>query len=158
MVSSDQFREAMSKFATGVTAVTTLDENGRPHAMTANSFTSVCLNPPTLLICVDHSTNSFRFLNQNKSFGINILALEQEDLGSYFAKRPEQQNLNLDLNYSFGKSGIPVLGGVLVFMGCKVVGEHVYNDHTIFVGEVEELTMPKNSNPLIFYNSKWYHP
>ena len=128
MVSSDNFREAMSKFATGVTVVTTINEYGEPHAMTANSFTSVCLKPPTLLICINHSTNSFRNLDQKKSFGINILGLEQEDLGSYFAKKTEKEDDNVNYTYLFGKTGIPILKGVMVFMGCKVVGEHVYED------------------------------
>ena len=65
MVSNEQFRSAMSKFATGVTVITTMDEDGKPHEMTANSFTSVCLDPPTILVCAAHSTNSFGYLDKN---------------------------------------------------------------------------------------------
>ncbi len=158
MVSNEQFRTAMSKFATGVTVITTIDENGDPHEMTANSFTSVCLDPPTILVCAAHSTNSFGYLDKNKKFGFNILSSSQQELGAYFAKRPEQQDGSAIYKYEYGDSGLPILGGSLVFMGCKVVGEHIYGDHTIFVGEVEELSLATDDDPLLFFNSRWYDP
>ena len=111
MVTNDQFRTAMSKFATGVTVITTIDENGDPHEKTANSFTSVCL----------------------------------EDGRAVYS-------------YTYGTTGLPILEGSILFMGCKVVGEHIYGDHTIFVAEVEELTVPSDEDPLMFFNSRWYDP
>lgn len=157
MVSYELFRSAMSKFATGVTVVTTIDDKGHPHEMTANSFTSVCLDPPTILICAAHSTNSFGYLDENKAFGVNILAKDQQALGAYFAKRPEQQDGNTEYSYTSSDLGLPILDGSIVFMGCKLVGEHIYGDHTIFIGEVEELTTPSDSDPLLFFNSRWYN-
>ena len=85
VVNRDDFRTAMSKFATGVTVVSSVDDKGEPHSMTANSFTSVCLEPPTVLVCVAHGTNTHGFVSNNGRFGVNILAEEQEYLGSYFA-------------------------------------------------------------------------
>tara|TARA_Y100000590_G_scaffold114029_1_gene129922 strand:- start:64 stop:549 length:486 start_codon:yes stop_codon:yes gene_type:complete len=158
MVTNDQFRTAMSKFATGVTVITTIDEKGDPHEMTANSFTSVCLEPPTILVCAAHSTNSFGYLDQNKKFGVNILGSDQQELGAYFAKRPEQQDGSAVYSYTYGITGLPILEGSILFMGCKVVGEHLYGDHTIFVAEVEELTVPSDEDPLMFFNSRWYDP
>ena len=158
MVSKDQFRTAMSKFATGVTVITTIDENGQPHEMTANSFTSVCLEPPTILVCAGHTTNSFGYLDKNKKFGVNILSTGQQELGAYFAKRPEQQDGSAVYSYAYGDSELPILEGSLVFMGCNVVGEHIYGDHTIFVGEVEELMVAPDDSPLLFFDSKWYYP
>ena len=86
MSSSNDFRTAMSKFATGVTVVTSIDEQGTPHSMTANSFTSVCLDPPTILVCVAHGTNTYGFVERTGRFGVNILNENQENLGIYFAK------------------------------------------------------------------------
>ena len=69
----NEFRSALSEFATGVTVITTLDDEGNPHTMTANSFTSVCLEPPIVLICVAHGTHTYGFLEQRKRFGVNFL-------------------------------------------------------------------------------------
>ena len=148
----------MSQFATGVTVVTTRDEVGEPHSMTANSFTSVCLDPPTLLICVAHGTNTYGFLEKDGMFGINILSEAQEDLGRYFARRPEDREGDMEYSYSDGIAGIPVLDNSMVFFGCVVVSSHVYGDHTVYFGEVKEVRQTESDAPLLFFRSRWYHP
>ena len=158
MVSKDEFRSAVAHFATGVTVITTIDENGQPHAMTANSFTSVCMEPPVVLVCVAHSTNTFGFLEKGGRFGVNILRQEQEELGAYFAKRPEDRPGGVEVSYSCGKDGVPYLDRSMVALGCHVIGSHVYGDHTIFLGEVEEIQQNESGQPLMFYLSRWYNP
>jgi len=149
----------MSQFATGVTVVTTRDEDDEPHSMTANSFTSVCLDPPTVLICVAHGTNTYGFLEKNQKFGINILSEKQEQLGQYFARRPENRDGELPYSYSDSADGIPILDNSMVFFGCQVVGSHVYGDHTVYFGEVSEVVLQKEpQDPLLFFRSRWYHP
>ncbi len=81
MVSKDDFRKCMAQFATGVTVVTTLDDDKKVHGMSANSFTSVCLDPPLVLVCVAHNTNTYRYVESTGKFGINILGAEQEAIG-----------------------------------------------------------------------------
>ena len=83
MVTKEEFRMAMGDFATGVTVITTNDDRGQPHAMTANSFTSVCLEPPVVLVCVAHSTNTHQYLAETGWFGVNILGQDLEDVGAY---------------------------------------------------------------------------
>ena len=83
----NEFRSALSEFATGVTVITTLDDEGNPHTMTANSFTSVCLEPPIILVCVAHGTHTYGYLEERQQFGVNFLTEEQEDVGAYFAKK-----------------------------------------------------------------------
>lgn len=160
MVDNQDFRIAMSKFATGVTVVTTIDDEGQPHSMTANSFASVCLNPPTVLVCVAHSTHTYSYVEAQGRFGINILREDQEELGGYFAKRPEDRTGDIKYSYSEGDEGVPILADSMVFFGCKVVGSHVHGDHTVYFGEVVEVrqTGPDDSVPLMFYCSRWYHP
>lgn len=158
MVSKDDFRSAVAHFATGVTIITTTDDDGQPHAMTANSFTSVCLEPPVVLVCVAHSTNTFRFLEKAGRFGVNILSQEQEELGAYFAKRPEDRQGGVDVSYSPGKDGVPYLDNSMVFLGCHVIGSHIYGDHTVFLAEVEEVQQHDAGLPLMFYRSRWYNP
>ena len=158
MVSKDEFRAAVGHFATGVTVITTVDDNGQPHSMTANSFTSVCLEPPVVLVCVAHGTNTFGFLEKSGRFGVNILRQEQEELGAYFAKRPEDRQEGVEVSYSPGKDGVPYLDNSMVFLGCHVIGTHVYGDHTIFLGEVEDIQQNEAGQPLMFYRSRWYNP
>ncbi len=158
MVSKDDFRFAMSHFATGVTVITTIDDEGQPHAMTANSFTSVCLEPPVVLVCVAHGTNTYKFLDKDRRFGVNILRQEQQDLGAYFAKRPEDRKGDVDYSYGAGEVGPATLDESMVFFGCQVIGAHVYGDHTIYLGEVKEIKQNDPGDPLMFYRSRWYNP
>ena len=157
-VSKDEFRGAMGEFATGVTVITTLDDKGEPHAMTANSFTSVCLEPPVVLVCVAHGTNTHGYLTGKGQFGVNILGRAQQELGAYFAKRPEDRQGGIEYSYSKGDEGVPVLDHSTLFFGCKVIGTHVYGDHTICLGEVNEIRRLEPQAPLMFYQSRWYDP
>ncbi len=158
MSSKDDFRTAMSRFATGVTVVTSVDDQGEPHSMTANSFTSVCLDPPMVLVCVAHGTHTYGYVERRGKFGINILSEGQEDLGAYFAKRPEDRTGDMIYGYTMTEEGVPLLDGSMVFFCCTVVGSHVYGDHTVYMGEVKEVRQNEDGEPLMFYRSRWYHP
>ena len=157
MVSKDDLRRCMSEFATGVTVVTTLDDEDKVHGMSANSFTSVCLEPPLILICVAHSTNTYRYMESRRCFGINVLSGEQEGIGRYFARRPEDRHGDVEYDYSISTAcGVPAIKGVLVFLGCNVVSSHEYGDHTVYIGEVKEIYQGEPKRPLLFFESRWY--
>ena len=158
MVSKDEFRSAMSAFATGVTVITTLDDQNQPHSMTANSFTSVCLEPAVVLVCVAHGTNTYGCMERTGKFGVNILSQEQQELGAYFAKRPEDRQGDVEYSYTEAKDGVPALDNCMVFFGCEVMGSHVYGDHTIYLGEVKEVRQTESGEPLMFFRSRWYNP
>ena len=158
MVTKDEFRTAMADFATGVTIITTNDDQGQPHAMTANSFTSVCLEPPVVLVCVAHSTNTHQILAESGWFGVNILSQGQEEVGAYFARRPEDRTGGVDYSFSQGEDGLPILDDSMVYMGCQIIGSHIYGDHTIYLGEVKEIRKADVGTPLLFYKSRWYDP
>ena len=160
MVSFDknEFRSALSEFATGVTVITTLDDEGNPHTMTANSFTSVCLEPPIVLVCVAHGTHTYGYLEERKRFGVNFLCEDQEDVGAYFAKKPQDRTGGVDYSFAESENGVPVLEGSAIFLDCDVIGAHVYGDHTVYMGEVKEIRRTEYDNPLMFYRSRWYHP
>jgi flavin reductase (DIM6/NTAB) family NADH-FMN oxidoreductase RutF len=147
----------MSSFATGVTVITTIDDEGQPHAMTANAFTSVTLEPPLVLVCVAHSTHTHRFLERAGRFGVNILRQEQEPLGAYFARRPEDRQGGVDYSYIMTEERVPFLGNSMVSLACHVIGSHVYGDHTIYLGEVKEVLQNSPGAPLLFFRSRWYH-
>ena len=158
MVTKEEFRSAVAHFATGVTVITTVDDQGLPHSMTANAFTSVCLEPPVVLVCVAHSTNTYGFLERMGRFGVNILRQDQEDLGAHFAMRPEDRQEDVSVSYSTAEEGVPFLDHSMVSLGCRVIGSHVYGDHTIYLGEVMEIHQNDSSVPLIFFRSRWYNP
>ena len=158
MLDKDEFRSALSRFATGVTVVTTLDDEGEPHSMTANAFSSICLDPPTIMVCIAHGTHTFGYLEKTGRFGVNSLKSEQQELGAYFAKRPEDRTGDVEYQYSRSEDGVPILDDSMVFFGCEVLGTHVYGDHTIYVGEVNEMRQNEPGAPLMFYDSRWYNP
>ena len=158
MVNKDEFRTAMGDFATGVTVITTTDDQDQPHSMTANSFTSVCLDPPVVLVCVAHGTNTFGYLERTGRFGVNILRQEQQELGAYFAKRPEDRQGDMEYSYSTGEAGVPILNDSMVFFSCEVMGSHIYGDHTVYLGLVKEVRRSDSGDPLMFFRSRWYDP
>ena len=158
MVNKDEFRSALSEFATGVTVITTLDGEGEPHTMTANAFTSVCLEPPIILVCIAHGTHTFGYVESRQIFGVNFLTQDQQDLGAFFARKPEDRTGDVKYSFSKSNSGIPVLDDSIVFFDCSVVGSHVYGDHTIFLAEVKEIRRNESDAPLMFYKSRWYNP
>ena len=147
----------MAVYPTGVTVVTSLDDENKMHGMSANSFTSVCLDPPLVLVCVAHNTNTYRFIEKNRKFGVNILRQQQENLGRYFARKPEDRQGDVKYSYSTSEVvGVPLLEGSLVFFGCEVVGSHEYGDHTVYIGEVKELKRGDPGAPVLFFESRWY--
>ena len=146
----------MAEFATGVTVVTTLDDANKVHGMSANSFTSVCLDPPLVLICVGHNTNTFGFVEQQGRFGVNILSAQQVEIGKYFARKPEDRHGDVDYEYTLTEGGVPALKDTLVFFECYVVGSHIHGDHTIYIAEVKAMEPGEPNVPLLFYQSKWF--
>ncbi len=158
MVTKDEFRSALSEFATGVTVITTLDNDGEPHSMTANAFTSVCLDPPIILVCIAHGTHTYGYVENGQRFGVNFLNRDQQELGAYFAKKPEDRTGDVKHSFSKSNEGLPVLDDCTVFFDCDVVGSHVYGDHTIFLAEVKEIRRNESDAPLMFYKSRWYNP
>ena len=156
MINADKFKRTLGRFATGVIVITTVDYEGKLHGMTANSFTSVSLSPPLILVCVDAQNQTHAFIKDQKKFGINILSSKQRELSSYFAKTAPQPPEPDIIRAELGKNGIPYLQGSLGFLGCSLVAAHLQGDHTIYVGNVEEIiTDDSPDGPLIFYESNF---
>ena len=158
MLDQNEFRSALSQFATGVTVITTLDDEGQPHSMTANAFSSICLDPPTIMVCIGDNTHTHGFLKKTNRFGVNILAQKQQELGIYFAKKLEDRTGGVEYRFTETEDRVPVLEGSMVFFGCEVLGTHEYGDHIIYVGAVKEMRREESGAPLMFFNSRWYNP
>ena len=123
VIAADEFRRALGHFATGVTTVTTLDADGRPTGLTASAFTSVSLDPPLILVCVDHKSQSYPPLLERRRFGVNVLGLEQEAISKRFA------STRLDkfdgVPHHVGELGVPLIDGALAHLECVTVSTHV---------------------------------
>ena len=125
--------------------------------MTANAFSSVCLDPPTVLVCVAHGTHTYGFLERMGRFGVNNLHQDQKPLGDYFAQKPENRQGNVEHSYTIAEQGVPYLDDSMVFLGCEVIGSHVYGDHTVYMAEVKEVRQTAHPVPLMFFRSHWYN-
>jgi len=150
------FRRVAGTFATGVTVITAERAPGLVHGMTANSFTSVSLEPLLVLACVSHDARLLSYLKSQRRFGVSILREDQQALSEYFAKleqTPEEHAL-LGIRYRWTSSGIPLLDGALAEIACNVVAEHPAGDHTIFLGEVESMEC-HDGEPLLFHRGQY---
>lgn len=144
------FRKALGQFATGVTVISVATEDG-VHGMTANSFTSVSLEPPLVLVCVDKRRTTHALLQQVKRFGISVLAEGQQDVSAWFAGRRERP---ASFEWRFGEATVPVLAGAVAWFECTVAYAYEGGDHTIFVGLVERFGAP-GGRPLIFHQGRY---
>jgi len=155
-VTPDEFRAALGRFATGVTVVTVETTEQRIHGMTANAFCSVSLNPPLILVCIDHLAETYLHLREHGKFGVSVLKQEQEALSEFFAdpERNPDAAYRLGIRYRTMKSGMPVLENALANLDCRVVEAHAAGDHTIFVAEVREVRLGEGL-PLLYFRGQY---
>jgi flavin reductase ActVB len=152
-VTPTEFRTAMRCFAAGVTVVTTRDPDGRPTGLTASAFTSVSLEPPLVLVCVDHAAAAHPSVRTHGWFAVNVLRREQEPLSRRFAASGGDKFTGVP--YREGWAHLPVLEGVLAALECRVVATHEAGDHTIFVGRVEGITLGRGL-PLLYFDGDYH--
>lgn len=143
------FRNAMGKFATGVTVVTAKSGNDS-YGMTANAFMSVSLNPKLITVSIDNRANMLARINASKQFAVNILSDEQQDVSMHFAGQTSDKK-QIDFDYI---QGIPVLKESLVSVVCDVDTSYVVGDHTLFIGKVKDIAV-RDGYPLTFYSGKY---
>ena len=154
MADSQGFRQAWGKFATGVSVVTSKERDGQIHGMAANGIASVSLDPMLVLVCVGHNRNSYEHIKGRGRFAINILAEDQRNIAEYYAMPHERRKDEPDATFTRTKAGGAFLDGCLAKMDCHVVDEHVCGDHSIFIGEVDEIEIAEG-RPLMFSEGKF---
>lgn len=155
-VSPDQFRAALGRFASGVTVITVSTADGGVHGMTASAFCSVSLRPPLVLVCVDQLAETYLHLRERCCFGVSILRQDQEALSEFFAdpERNPDAAYRLGVSYKKMASGMPVLNDALAQIDCTVVDSHLAGDHSIFVGQVNEVLLSEGE-PLIYFRGRY---
>jgi len=151
-----EFRKAMAGFATGVTIIT-LDVEGEVLGMTANAFSSVSLDPPLLLVCVDHSARTHAHLHAKKRFGVNILSENQRVISEYYAQPAhthEHAEQEAGARFDRTEQGTPILRGALAYLECRLQSTQEAGDHTIFIAEVQDV-VTREGQPLLYFRSKY---
>jgi flavin reductase (DIM6/NTAB) family NADH-FMN oxidoreductase RutF len=134
-IDKQEFRRVLSHFAAGVTIVTTVGSDGKPYGLTATAFTSVSLEPPLVLVCVDKGAESHPHFRASRVFAVNFLRVVDEPLSRRFAVSGGDK-FN-DLVVDRGVTGAPLLPEALGYLECRTVDIFEGGDHTIFLGQVE---------------------
>jgi flavin reductase (DIM6/NTAB) family NADH-FMN oxidoreductase RutF len=146
-----KFRHALGRFASGVTVIT-VEHQGRPHGMTANSFVSVSLDPPLILVSLDNRSFMHRVLPGIGKFGISVVGQDQELLSNHFAGRTVP-----DLHVRFVKRGdVPMIEGAVAYFVVRLEDLHPAGDHTLYISRVEEFEW-NDERPLLFYAGQYRH-
>ena len=148
-----EFCRTCAKFPTGVTIVTVVDAEGSPHGMTASSFTSVSLDPPLILVCVDHQASVLAHLRRAQHIGINVLSEEQQPLSEHFARSGHDRFGAVE--WYAGHGGVPLIAGALARFECSIHRMIDAGDHTILIAQVLD-TEHSTGRPLVYYGSGYH--
>lgn len=146
-------RNAFSQFATGVTVVTTVTEDGERIGVTANSFTSLSMDPPMVLWCPGRHLRSLPAFEHSTHFAINVLASDQHELSGKFARGASDKFEGVSTHE--GVAGLPVLDGTVATFECRTVARHEAGDHVIYIGEIERYTHSEGK-PLVFHGGSYH--
>lgn len=146
-------RDAMGCFATGITIITAHAADGRPVGLTANSFTSVSLDPPLLLVCIANNAGSAQTLRAAESFAVNVLQIGQQPVSNLFAGKGEDRFAGT--RWEVGEYGAPILPSSLGIFECTRHALHEAGDHFLLVGKVEKASFEPRRDPLLYFRGKY---
>jgi flavin reductase (DIM6/NTAB) family NADH-FMN oxidoreductase RutF len=146
-------RDALGCFATGVTVVTCLGAGGNPAGLTVNSFTSVSLDPPLLLVCLHKMAASATALTEASHFAVNVLQTGQQPASIRFATRDEDRFGATP--WACGEAGAPILEDSLGVFECERYAVHDGGDHHILIGQVVKASFDGSLDPLLFFRGRY---
>jgi flavin reductase (DIM6/NTAB) family NADH-FMN oxidoreductase RutF len=150
-VSAEDFKRALGRWATGVTIVTAR-AGDRVHGMTVSAFSAVSLDPPLVLVCAEQSSNTLPLIEAGRVFAVNVLARDQEALSNRFASKRDEWRRFEGVEYDAGATGAPLLRGAVANIDCRVVSSHTHGDHIVFIGEVEDVRVRSDAEPLLYFS------
>jgi flavin reductase ActVB len=152
LVSPESYRAALSRFASGVTVVTSRDATGRDYGMTVSAFSALSLAPPLVLVCIDRSATWHAAIDHSAHVVVHVLASGQEDYSRRFASERAEKFEGLTLERT--ASGILCLPDVLARLECRITARHGEGDHTIVVGAVERAVV-QDADPLLYFRGRY---
>ncbi len=150
---SREIRDIFGHFATGVTVVTTRDGAGSPFGLTVNAFTSLSLNPPLVVVCIDKAAQCYSCFEESKVFAVNVLSEDQEELSRRFATKGIEKFG--EIKWHRGENNVPLLDGSIGTIECKIVNSYEGGDHTIYLGEIVSANASED-RPLLFFKGKYH--
>lgn len=151
-VTNDEFRSALSRFASGITVVTTKGKSGLLQGITVSAFSSVSLDPPLILVCIEKAAASYRGFLESGVFVVNILNSGQRTLSERFASQIDDRFKGVEM--SLNNDGIPMISNCLANLECRIKFTVDGGDHSVFIGEVENATIGEG-DPLIYFRSDY---
>ncbi|MPT47137.1 MAG: alpha/beta fold hydrolase [Sphingobium sp.] len=146
-------RNLLGGFATGITVITSRAPDGSPVGLTANSFTSVSLDPPLLLVCPSATAGSLSAFEENEYFAVNILHIGQQEISNLFARKGEDRFAGIE--WECWDKNVPILTHSLVSFECRKYAMHEGGDHKILVGQVLRARFEPHRDPLLFFRGKY---
>lgn len=150
---SRRLRNALGWFATGVAIVTTRLEGQAPVGLTINSFSSVSLEPPLVLWCLDKKSETVPAFSLATHFVVNFLRAEHQDLSDRFSRKGRHAFDGVDVIE--GRHGIPTLREALAHFECEVEARHDAGDHIILIGRVKHFDYVEEGNPLLYHRGRY---
>jgi flavin reductase (DIM6/NTAB) family NADH-FMN oxidoreductase RutF len=147
-IDRDLFRAVLGRFASGVTIVTTVDADGIDHGMTVSAFSSLSLDPPLVLVCIDHKASVWPAFERATHFAINILGSQQEALSRRFSSRDGERFEGV--GFTRGTTGVALLDDTLAAVECTVTARLPHGDHSILVGSVDGGSA-RDLQPLLYF-------
>ena len=148
------FRDALGGFCTGVTVVTTRTSDATKYGVTANSFSSVSLEPPLVLFCLDRKTASLSAFEKSGHFAINVLANVQDKICAQFA-RPDGDQWQ-GVAHEQWQTGAPIIEGCVSNFDCRTYSIQDGGDHLIFVGEVLRMASSPDLEPMLYFRGQFH--
>lgn len=150
--SSLEFRETLARFATGVTVVTVLAADGKPHGLTVSSFTSVSVEPPLILVCIDYASAALPHFRACTNFAVNILGESQRELSVNFSEKPEARFEGVE--WFRGATGAPLLPDCLANLECRMSSIVEAGDHAVLLAEVVS-AQAGGGQPLLYFHREY---
>ena len=146
-------RKAFGSFATGVTLVTTRQENGTPRGFTANSFTSVSLDPPLLLVCISKNAQSYSTFRDSKYFAVNVLSESQRSTAGLFSSQSSEKFKITKWKKGFKE--LPIIDSALSYFSCEKTNFQEAGDHAIIIGSIKDFGL-RNGKPLGYFDGDYF--
>ncbi|MDD5273060.1 MAG: flavin reductase family protein [Methylovulum sp.] len=148
-VSVDDFKKALQLWASGVSVVTTYSEKFGNQGMTVTAFTSVSVEPPQILVCLNGQADTGEGIVESQRFAVNVLTEQQQDVSNQFAGGCSQEQRFANTPWQTGDTGVPVLTESLMVLECKLVDRVKAGTHWIVVGEVQN-SICRSGQPLLY--------
>jgi flavin reductase (DIM6/NTAB) family NADH-FMN oxidoreductase RutF len=153
-VGVDDFKKAMQLWASGVTVVTTNSKKYGLQGMTVTAFSSVSVNPPQILVCINESADTGEGIQESQHFAVNVLNSTQQDVSSQFAGGSSQQQRFESTPWTKGITDTPILDSSLMSLECKVIEKIHAGTHWVLIGEVQSCVC-REGEPLLYYRGAY---